>query len=1186
MKTFFKILLAVLIWTLIAAVLVGGALFFDIAIESAVTVLITLMALWYGFKILRWGYRRHQARQRVEQLINVAPDERGIRTSVWRLWGRRNEKDERFLEILRFLHSSSLRRHGDTRYVQPWHLLLGESSANKTEMLQGLHIPRPTLDSPLLHGDGQDVTWYLHNRGIILDTPNPWSDPTTEGSNEDWLRLLMQLEKHRQHIPINGLLIAVSVQTLLSAGTDTLERIANKYRRLIEDVVQVLGVNVPIHLILTQTEALPGFDAWVSALPAQQTREALGATRETTSRHHSNGAPEAPAKFAGNLVKRIAHRIREINLLALRDQHATADTLRLPLRLQALERPLSWFTASLFESNQYQETPQLRSIHFSAQAVVPDEILTADPILTTRDPAPAAATNNDRQTLFLWPLFTQLLPAQRDEFTFVHAANEAKRRRQRQRAIGWSAAVAILTTGITGLYLHDRASLRDASNVYARQLLPPADLDSRVANLIAYKTLIERVEAQRFFPWLAPGVEPAFVAKMKEDLANRVNTTLIQEIDSLFEARLQQTFFADSSQDLGRVAEYTGLLVRRINLLNAWAEGASPTALANLPPAFDTESFAARDADSLAPINTLYLQALQWARESHPDTYQSTASTQRATLQQRLDKILIHAGNDFTWLITWANRNPNLKSYRISQFWKSGSGSLPNDISVPRAYTAAGKNRIDGFIDELRQAGVNPQRLDEALPHFQTHYRAQYLKAWEQFAFNFSDGIQSLRTREEWLDVINQLNTGRNPYFNALNLLDTELAPYRDDADIPDWVALSNYYQDMRALGPSDGTSNTKRNRILTNLVLKTIGKAGPLGQMLSKSGKSTLKTKNKLDKASGGPSADERAAQLEQAAEQLKAYQDALGEFVYSAEVRSSAYTATTALFNEPDNPAAGGSPYAKAYASIQKLQAIAGKETNANAAFWRLYKAPLNLLRGYMLQEASCQLDDSWRNNVLAELEGVPDFKRDDYLRGETGILWSFLSGPAQAFARQELGRGYTLKRAQGSTLTITPAFLDFATRAKAVRKNTGIVNVEINAYPASLNLDAHTAISKSTLTVICPEGSYELHNYNYPASRSFPWTTACTSVSLDIRLNSLNLNKTWTGATAFPDFIHAFGGGPKGFTPRDFPGQAQQLRELGVDEILLQFDISGASQVLQSVAISPLNIPQHISSCWAML
>src|SRR5690606_745763 len=131
-----------------------------------------------------------------------------------------------------------------------------------------------------------------------------------------------------------------------------------------------------------------------------------------------------------------------------------------------------------------------------------------------------------------------------------------------------------------------------------------------------------------------------------------------------------------------------------------------------------------------------------------------------------------------------------------------------------------------------------------------------------------------------------------------------------------------------------------------------------------------------------------------------------------------------------------------------------------------------------------------------------------------------------------------GFALTRAQGDTLAVKRDFLNFVARAKDHRIDQGPYEVEVRAYPASLNLDAKGAISKSTLVVSCPDGAHVLHNYNYPISRRFAWNTACTGVTLELEVSSLTLKKTWQGTNAFPDFLREFGGGERVFGVEDFP------------------------------------------------
>lgn len=1157
MKAFLKFLLILLVWSLIGAALIGGVLLLGLPLEWGVLAFAGLLVVWYGFKLLRMLWRRYLARRRVEQLVNVAPDEKGFRTGVWRLWRRRNATDERFREILGFLRSSRLSRHGEPLRALPWFVLLGDSNADKRRMLEEARLPRPTLEHEILHSQGNDVDWHLYNQGIVLNTPDSFSDAAAEGSHEDWLRLLMQLDRHRRPQALDAAVITVSLKDLLESDSDQQVRMAMKYRRMLEDIMQLTGVRPPVTLLLSGLEKIPGAQDWIRSLDDEARASVLGCQRR-------NG--QGPGEFVHALLQTVCDRIYQANRQALRDRKATPDVLRLPAQLGRLAYPLERFLGTLFDENRYQETPELAGVYLSAVA--------------------PSREGGAPQTHFVETLFTCYLPRQPEQVAVVESVARARRGRQRWQGLAWAGVVGMALFVLTTLYMQDLKTLDNARRDYARALSPEEGLEANINNLLAYQALLENLSGQRHLPWYFPDSEPGYLTTLKTDLANRVSQQLVQEVDRIFLARLESTYFNDATQDVARGVEYTSVLIRRNNILTAYLDGASASELLEMPQPFATETFANNAPESLDELNELYIQSLVWAREAEPDAQQAATRSELASLRKRLDRILAHAGPELDWLITWANQNPMLQGYRVSDFWVDGSGRLENDVQVPAAYTVAGKELIDGFIEELRDASNDEGLVNSALPGFQDNYRRGYINAWGQFAQAFSDGSNSLRARDEWLNVINTLTTGRNIYFNTLNLIDNQLQPYVDDGEeTPDWVAMLAYYQDMRALGPDDGTDNSGRNKVLSKLALKVVGKAGPAGKMLAKTGKKGLKTQKKLDKASGGPSPDERAERLEEAALLLAQYEEAIAGFVYSAEIRSTSYAAAAELFNQPDNPASGGSGYAKAYEAIQKLQALVGKEIPENRPFWSLFKAPLDLMRGYMIEEASCEFNERWRNQVLADLEGVPAYKRPEAMAGEGGLLWNFVETTAAPFLRRALGQGYVLVSAQSDRLAVTNDFLEFVARSSDQRRAQKEFLVNITTVPTSLNLGTSVSVEQTTVVMGCPDNRYELRNRNYPASMDFNWNEDCQDVRLNIDLGVLKLERVYEGGQAFPDFLGDFQSGPQRLTPEDFPRHQSSLEQLGVEEILVQYDLDGASAVLDYARRKPASVPTRAAHCWAI-
>jgi type VI secretion system protein ImpL len=1151
-KLLFRILLATLIWSLVIGVAAGISYILLEDIVPGAKIGAGLFVIWYGFALVRWIYRRQMARRRVEKLINVAPDSSGKIPGIWRIREQRSEQEDRFVEVLEFFQATRLRRHGDTVYVLPWSLVLGDSMAAVPEWLDASRLSGPTLDHPVLHGSGNDIAWRLTNHHVLLRTPASWSAAAT-ASHPEWLSLLMMLNRHRHREPLNSLVISVAATWLVSADSDSLEMAAKSYRRMLEDIVQILGVTVPVTIVITGFENLNGAPEWMNTLPDVLRDQPFGDV----------AGEEEVAAFCSGLMKRLAAKVSEMNLLALRDGKLPSATLGLPATVASMAPALSRFAASMLERNPYQEDQRLNGVFLAGIA---------------------DKSSDNARTLFSVDLIDHLIPQSRNEYRLLDAAERRRAAVRNRRAAKAGVATALTLALLAGLQSYDTSVIQAVHDDYVKKLTPSDDLDVVVDNLVAYRDMVDALSEKRYLPWVGLNTEPDVVGKMRDDLANRVDARIVTEIDRLFLERLELTFFRSAKTDVDKAAEYAGVVIRQINLLTAFRQGSSAQSLREMPQPFDTETFAGGSSEQLAALNDLYVTSLVWAAAENKEAAASNIDQRLVTLRQRLDRILARAGTDMTWLIEWANQSSRLKVYRVSDYWREGSGVVASNVVVPKAYTLAGKLQIDSFIEELRSAKGDSQLLEDALPKFRQLYRTRYLQAWESFAIAFGGGMDSLKTRDEWLGVINQLHTRRNHFFMVLNLIDNELEPFRKDDGLPDWVTLLGFYQDMRALSGSPDADNSKRNSVLTKLALKTIGKLGSGGKMLATGATSGMANKEKVDKASAGPTPDERAKSIEDAAALLDEYQKALGEFVYTAEVRSSSFSAVSALFNDPENPAKGGSPYATAYGAIQKLQGLIGKENSGNTAFWRLMKGPLAVIREYMLQESSCQLDSLWRNTVLAELEGVPDYKRDEYLRGESGILWNFLSTTGKPFFAQELGRGYSVRRIEGSFLDVSPRFLTFVARSRDARKAAGVIDVEIRAFPTSLNLDARASVRRSTLSISCVDGTHELNNFNYPVSSSFGWSGSCNSVILDIDLGVLTLQKKWSGQRAFAEFIREFTAGPRSYRADEFPRQATQLAQLGVDEVRVQYDVDGAEEVLKSVALAPMQVPESAASCWA--
>jgi type VI secretion system protein ImpL len=1155
-KTFFKILLWLLVWTLIAAACVGGALFAGYPLESGLNILGGLFVAYLAFLLIRKAVIHYQAKKKVEALVNTAePDKK---ESTLRILRSKTGLDLNFRAVLKMLNRSYLKVHGDPVYVLPWYLVIGHDQSGKTFTLDQANLPKPTIDGDVSLRNDDGINWHLYNQAIVLDTPGEFLAGVAGSRNAEWLKLLALLKKHRSREPINGVIVTLPMDALLEGNSQKLIEMGTQARKNLEQLIQVLHVQVPIYVIVTKLDLLPGVTEWIANLDQERFRDPLGMV---------NTDEQSPGVFVGNTVRALAERLKQLQLTALQQDGVSADLIRLPTRFEGLERHLATYAESIFQENPYQKTPLFRGMYFMGEARGVD-----------------LRTDSEGRGLFSNRFFTGIVPGERGMLTSLARIERVETGRRVGKVAVWYLVSAGVMAALYHNFQGNYSLLQQTADQNAGNFEEAVAFEQNIKTMFGYRNMVEQLAGNGWAPWFGfDASQPRFIGQLQEIFAERVRTRLVSRADQVFSAVMTNALYAEKGASEEQIVAFISTLVRRINILDAYMAGADQDSLARMPMPYsdsDAELFGIRDVATVEKLNSLYLQSLFWTAG------QGQLQQELRLMDEQLRSILVQSKALANWLIPWANGVMAAEQVRVGDFWTAGSGELKKDTAITGAYTLAGKQLIDGFIDQIRATNRYNNILDEILPGFAASYKKQYLKQWEAFATNFQDGSSKLRNRDEWLTVINNLSTGRNIFFNAMDLIYEQLEPYIDDEDLPDWAMMLAYYQDMRAFGPEEKTDDGKQGQVLTKMAMQVVGKAGPVGKAIAGAGKSGMKSKKKLDKAAGksGPSADEREMQLEQAGTLLGDYRQALTDFVYSAEVRSVSYSAMAGLYANPDRPDQGESSLARGYASLKKLQGLVGKENRDNKAFWNLYTGALTLMQQFMVAESACEVQQGWENKFLANLQGVPEYKLPELAFGSSGLLWNVLQTDLAPFVREQLGAGYVARRALGSVYPLSSSFLTFAARSRDARQaKQDTYRVDIKGMPTSTNLDAKYQVSQTRLELRCADQTVELINRNFPITRNFSWSTSCSDVVLSIDIGRFSLEKRYEGPLGFPNFLKEFARGMKRFTPSDFPANAEQLRESGVSFMEVEYRITGQNALMASLDNRGLVIPDRIAACW---
>ncbi|BFG73747.1 type VI secretion system membrane subunit TssM [Paraburkholderia terrae] len=461
----FGALLCLLIWYAAPLLSVGHAVPFAsvVARVSAIAVVIALFAA-YG---LYWVFQRMRSD---EEFLKKALTF-GSKQEPSPAAGRLKDVETRVNGALARLRSMRTGARGmgrlfqGTRYLYelPWYIALGSTSAGKTSALlnAGLAFPvgGPTPRTAGTTVSTRNVDWWLTNDAVLVDTAGyytrhgastqpvpPLPDKRAAGDDKtasrgttsrqstdipmteaDWRRridadewhgFLDLLRRHRTRAPINGALVAISLDVLTAPDPSVRAAEADMLRERLGELRAKLGIRFPVYLIITQMDRLSGFVDYFGSLTEEHRAQMWGFTLPVAGSANQGNLALACDGQLQQLVTRLASGVNT----RLEDEYDTDRRRRLavlPEAFAALAAPLADLLAQLFVDSRYDETQRhaaLRGVYFTS-ALQSGPKLVAEPLtvmhrlvagrssLLNADTAPSAGN----QSYFLHDLFARIV---------------------------------------------------------------------------------------------------------------------------------------------------------------------------------------------------------------------------------------------------------------------------------------------------------------------------------------------------------------------------------------------------------------------------------------------------------------------------------------------------------------------------------------------------------------------------------------------------------------------------------------------------------------------------------------------------------------------------------------------------------------------------------------------------------
>lgn len=739
----FSVLVLVATWLVV--LLVHLPLWIAIVVTA---VLIVTVATVFLVRMIRAQMRsaaleRELLRQAAAQAEKVRPDKRPEILAL----------QAQMKAALDTLKRSKLGKGGKSAlYALPWYAIVGPPAAGKTTALSqsGLGFITPAgAGGAKVRGTAgtKNCDWWFSQHAILLDTAGRLS--TEEDDREEWTTFLETLRKFRPERPLDGIVVALSVEDLLGQNEDQTEELVKKLRQRVDELMSKTEMVLPIYVMFTKVDLIAGFVEFFGDLGKAQRGQAWGASFSIDDERLDD--PQRATESEFELLMKVLHSHMLERLAREPQPDVRQRVMQFPLEFQALAAPVARFVEELARQNPYQETPLVRGFYFSSGTQTGRAM---DRVLANmargfdlRGFQGAEARPTQAQSFFVTDLFAKVIFP--DRHLAVRSMSRVKRR-NRQRAI-WAAVAVLITLLIvapaTSAYV-DNSELMQAAEqdvVKARSLERSGDASGAATalNLLLDRTeQLEREQAKTslhgfYGPYtakdLATSLGGIYTERLRAMVEGPVKSQLVSDVRAVGDLmRTDIKNFQSAYEDLKLYVMFTQpehldkeFATRRLSTV--WAR------------AFRSDSES--DQQRLAAHAARYVNGLandrSWAWT--PDT------TALSRAQGKLSMLPIDELR-FSWLNDAAQGAPPIRPEKIfygpsQPYWKTRG-----DVEVPGLYTALGWEKVRPLLESpdarlelepwvLGQKSMieGDESRENAAKRLRDLYFQRYVAAWSDF---------------------------------------------------------------------------------------------------------------------------------------------------------------------------------------------------------------------------------------------------------------------------------------------------------------------------------------------------------------------------------------------------------------------------------------------------------------------
>ena len=345
------------------------------------------------------------------------------------------------------------------KILLPRYLLLGAVGSGKSSFIQNAQLDfllHPTTGQQPIQFDviSQPICdWWLADQAVIVEAPGRYLTQDTNSAVDaaGWQALLQQYQRLGTQ-SLSGVVLCLSVADLLQHDSEAVVEQARVIRQRLFDIQHTLKSQIPVYLVLTHCDHIPGCTPFFSDLNAVARQQVWGMTLRNDHLQATQDYVSLVSEQMNALQKRIQERVA-VRLHSIQTQQQTAQILAFPYHMALLRSVVLRVIQAAFAQHRFAQQPWLRGMYLISSAGNALCKNTVQYGVASHFGLPSVAdktTEQQQYPLFVQRLFKDVLIPEAG----LAVGDPARFRRQQVISVVGGAVVLVCTAAIVVLFVH------------------------------------------------------------------------------------------------------------------------------------------------------------------------------------------------------------------------------------------------------------------------------------------------------------------------------------------------------------------------------------------------------------------------------------------------------------------------------------------------------------------------------------------------------------------------------------------------------------------------------------------------------------------------------------------------------------------------------------------------------------